>query len=47
MKGACRLLDLKMHNNAMNNLQIDLFKGPERLINFALPKKFNEHLLLP
>jgi hypothetical protein len=33
-----RLLGLKMLNDAMNNLQINLFKGPDSLINFALPR---------
>ena len=36
-----------MLNDAMNNLQINLFKGPDSLINFALPIKFDEHLSLP
>ena len=31
----------------MNNLQIKLFEGPDSLINFALPKKFDERLSLP
>ena len=38
---------LEMLNDAMNNLQIDLFKGPEGFINFALSAEFDEHLLLP
>jgi hypothetical protein len=42
-----RLLSLKMLNDPMNDLQIDLFEGPDGLINFALPKKFDEHLSLP
>jgi hypothetical protein len=36
-----------MINDLMNNLQINLFEGPERLINFALPKKFDERLSWP
>jgi hypothetical protein len=36
-----------MINDPVNDLQINPFEGPERLINFALPKKFNEHLSLP
>jgi hypothetical protein len=35
-----------MINDLTNNLQIDLFKGPDSLINFALSKKFDEHLSL-
>jgi hypothetical protein len=46
MRGVRRLLRLKMLNDLMQNLQINLFEGPERLINFALPKKFDEHLSL-
>jgi hypothetical protein len=42
-----RLLGLKRLNDAMDYLQIDLFEGPDSVINFALPKKFNEHLSLP
>jgi hypothetical protein len=30
----------------MNNLQINLFEGPERLLYLALPKEFDEHLSL-
>jgi hypothetical protein len=44
---AARLLSLKMLNDAMNDLQIDLFEGPDSVSNFALPKKFNKHLSLP
>jgi hypothetical protein len=36
-----------MINNLLNNLQIDLFKGPEGFINLALSAEFDEHLLLP
>ena len=36
-----------MVNHLMNNLQIILLEGPDSLINFALPKKFDEHLSLP
>src|SRR5215472_7408927 len=36
-----------MINNPVNNLQIKLFEGPDSLINFALSKKFDEHLSLP
>jgi hypothetical protein len=46
MKAGGRLLDLKMLNNAMNNLQIDPFKNPEQLINLALPKRFDKRLSL-
>jgi hypothetical protein len=35
-----------MINDPVNNLQIKLFEGPHRLINFALSKKFDEHLSL-
>ena len=38
---------LKMINDSVNNLQIKLLEGPDSLINFALPKKFDEHLSLP
>jgi hypothetical protein len=41
------ILGFKMINDLMNNLQINLFEGPDSVINFALPKKFNEHLSLP
>ena len=47
MGGVSRLLGLKMINDLMNNLQINLFEGPEGLINFAFPIKFDEHLSLP
>ena len=30
----------------MNNLQIKLLEGPDSLIDFALSKKFDEHLSL-
>jgi hypothetical protein len=36
-----------MINDPVNNLQINLFEGPDSLVNFALPKKFDEHLSLP
>jgi len=36
-----------MINNPMNNLQIKLSEGPDSLVNFVLPKKFDEHLSLP
>ena len=36
-----------MINDPVNNLQIKLLEGPDSLINFALPKKFDEHLSLP
>ena len=42
-----RLLGLKMINDPVNNLQIKLLEGPDSLINFALSKKFDEHLSLP
>jgi len=35
-----------MINDPVNNLQIKLLKGPDSLINFALSKKFDEHLSL-
>jgi hypothetical protein len=35
-----------MINDPVNNLQIELLEGPESLINFALSKKFDEHLSL-
>jgi len=31
-----------MLNDPVNNLQIKLLEGPDRLINFALSKKFDE-----
>jgi hypothetical protein len=31
----------------MNNLQIKLLEAPDSLINFALSKRFDEHLSLP
>jgi hypothetical protein len=36
-----------MLNDAMDNLQINPFEGPDSLINFALPIKLDEHLSLP
>ena len=36
-----------MMNDLVNNLQIKLLEGPDSLIDFALSKKFDEHLLLP
>jgi len=30
----------------VNDLQIKLLEGPDSLFNFALPKKFEEHLSL-
>jgi hypothetical protein len=30
------ILGFKMINDLMNNLQINLFEGPERLVNLAL-----------
>ena len=41
------LAGLKMISDLMNNFQISLFEGPKRLINFAFPIMFDEHLLLP
>src|SRR5215470_18972159 len=35
-----------MINDLMNNLQIKFLEGPDSLINFALSKKFDEHLSL-
>jgi hypothetical protein len=35
-----------MLNDLVNNLQIKLLEGPDSLIDFALSKKFNEHLSL-
>jgi hypothetical protein len=34
-------------DDPVNNLQIKLFEGSDSLINFALPKKFDERLTLP
>ena len=42
-----KLLGLKMVNDPVNKLQIKLLEGPDRFINFAFSKKFNEHLSLP
>jgi hypothetical protein len=42
-----RLAGLKMINDPVNYLQINLFKGPDSLVNFGLPKEFDEDLLLP
>ena len=36
-----------MINDPVNNLQIKRLEGPDSLINFALAKKFDEHLSLP
>ena len=46
MGGVSRLHGLKMIYDLMNDLQIDLFEGPDGFINFALPIKFDEHLSL-
>jgi hypothetical protein len=35
-----------MINDPANNLQIKLLEGSDSLINFALPKKFDQHLSL-
>jgi hypothetical protein len=40
-------LGFKMINDPVNNLHIMLLEGPDSLINFALSKKFDEHLSLP
>jgi hypothetical protein len=47
VKGVSRLPGLKMIYDPVNDLQIKLFEGPDSLINFALSKKFDEHLSLP
>ena len=47
MSGFGRLPGLEMINDPVNNLQINLFEGPQRLINFALPVNIDEHLPLP
>src|SRR6516225_7967287 len=36
-----------MVGDLMNNLQIKLLECPDSLINFALSKKFDQHLSLP
>jgi hypothetical protein len=41
-----RFLGLKMINDPVNNLQIKLLKRPDSLIDFALSKRFDEHLSL-
>src|SRR6516162_1596411 len=35
-----------MISDPVNHLQINLLEGPDSLINFALSKKFDEHLSL-
>src|SRR5215471_721942 len=35
-----------MINDPVSNLQIELLEAPDSLINFALSKKFDEHLSL-
>src|SRR6516165_3508436 len=47
MRGVGRLPGLKMIDDPMNNLQINLFEGPQRLIDLALPVIFDERLSLP
>jgi hypothetical protein len=42
-----RLLGFKMLNDAMNNLEINLLEGPDSVVNFPRPIKFDEHLSLP
>ena len=44
LAGAGRFLAIEMVKNLMNNLHIDLFEGPERLLNFARSVNFDEHL---
>ena len=46
MRGVSGLLALKLLDHSMDNLQIILLEGPDSLINFALAKKFDEHLSL-
>ena len=47
IRGLSRLLRIKMVNDLANNLQINLFECPERLINLAFPVKFDEYFSLP
>jgi hypothetical protein len=42
-----RILNAQVINDPVNNLQIKLLERPDSLFNFALSKKFNEHLSLP
>src|SRR6516162_9035667 len=45
--GLAGILGFKVINDPVNNLQIKFLEGPDSLINFALSKKFDEHLSLP
>ena len=47
MTGVTRLLGHKMVNDLMNNLEVNLFEGPDSLISVALPISFDEHLSVP
>ena len=47
MAGISRLLGHKMVSDLMNNLEVNLFDGPDSLISVALPKSFDEHLSVP
>jgi hypothetical protein len=47
LRGLSRHLGFKMINDPVNNLQIKLFEAPDSLVNFVLPKKFDEDLSLP
>jgi len=42
-----RILNAHLINDPVNNLQVNLLEGSDSLINFALSRKFDEHLSLP
>jgi hypothetical protein len=46
MRELADVLGFKMFNDPVNNLQIKLLEGPDRLINFAFSEKFDERLSL-
>jgi hypothetical protein len=46
MRGAGRLVGLKMINDLMNDLQINLFEAPERLVNLAFSVEFDKDFSL-
>jgi hypothetical protein len=44
MIGFSGLQALEVVNDLTDEVEINLFEGPEGLINFAFPVKFDEHL---
>jgi hypothetical protein len=42
-----KILSVQVTNDLANNFQTNLPEGPDSLIDFAVPEKFDEHLSLP